>query len=198
MGLKTTKESQKAAIDFLYSFDNQEIEQLNGHFIPANPIVLHRHVQRYLCASIGIGLITAFLIYQAAAIDAIHYWHVDFNVLVGIVVLMGFGVLFVWCFRQYWSYNRLLQETLMDPQQHIYGTLVTDEYFFERTPTQYHIIPRANIVRIDYEEERAKGEYYLELLLEWDEGYEVRGIIYDPANYDLRTWVKNCPAAVPL
>ena len=78
---------------------------------------------------------------------------------------------------------------LNNPYKSSFGVLLTDDYYFERLPGYYHIIPKANIVRIDYEEQRDNGEIYLELLLDLNEEYEIRGIIYRPEEYDFKEWL---------
>lgn len=196
MGLKTAKEAQRASFEYLRAFENQTIGQIDGTFIPSNPIELHQYLQRYLWAAIVFGLVAGFLSIQAFTVDAIHYWHVDPYVVVGVSIIVAFWGVFAWCLRQYFRYNQWLRTALSNPNQYPYGVLITEDYYFERKPQTYHIIPRANIVRIDYEEARNKGEHYMELLLEWEDRYEVRGILYQPEVYDFKNWINQRPQTV--
>ena len=197
MGLKTAKETQLAAMEFIRAFENQTLEQFEGEFFPTTPLVIHQYKQRYLWISMVFGFLAGFLTLQAFSTDAIHYWHVDPYVIIGVSVLVGFWILFGWCLQQYWRYNQFFSRALSEPEQLPFGIFITEEYFFEHQPFGQHIIPRANIVRIDYEEVRNNGEHYLELLLEWDNHYEHRGLLYHPEEYDLHRWVtqKTSPAA---
>lgn len=200
MGLKTTKEAHGVALTYLHAFDNQSIDTINGTFFPAAPLELHQYTQRYLWAAVVMGGVALLLSVQAITVDAIHYWHVDVNVIVGVLVILGFWGVGGWWLRQYLRYTNLLKIALVRPQNYPYGVVITDTYYFERRPTAFHIIPRSNIVRIDYEEIFPNGELYLELLLEWENCYESRGIFYHPDEFDLRQWIEERPevATIPI
>lgn len=198
MGLKTTKEAQGVALTYLHAFENQAIDTINGTFFPAPPLKLHQYTQRYLWAAIVTGGITLLLSLQVIIVDAIHYWSINMNVIMGVLVILGFWVAWGWYIRQYLKYTNLLKIALVQPQNYPYGVVITDTYYFERHPTTFHIIPRSNIVRIDYEEPRPNGELYLELLLEWEDHYENRGIFYHPNEFDLRRWIEERPEVATI
>ena len=78
-----------------------------------------------------------------------------------------------------------IKKLLVTPNESPYGILITEEYYFENTPNTYHIISRDNIIRIDYEEERADDEIYLEVVLDIGKRLEVRGLSYKKEEFDL-------------
>jgi len=84
---------------------------------------------------------------------------------------------------------------LTDKDTFSYGTILTEDYYFEYTLNNYHIIPRANIIRIDYEETRPNDEIYVELLIDIFDSIQVRSIVYNPTTFDLKAWVNTRPSA---
>lgn len=187
--LKTKKEIQLAAYNFRKVFVEGKASTLEGHFIPSNASILYKQHQSYLIGAILFSCLFIYLFYNAVFVDAVYYWHVDLPVVIGLLIVFLFGGAALVCIYQYISLSKSIQLFLEQPNQIIYGVIITDEYYFENTPTVYHIIPKANIIRIDHEEMKPNNEIYLEFLLDMGEHIEVRGIFYKPTDFDLKSWV---------
>lgn len=188
--MKTDKEIQLATQTFLHAFDKNEFSELGGTFIPFNSVQIYKQHQFYLVSAISFGLLFCFLSYNAWYIDAIYYWHIDLPVVIGILVITLFLLLFLFSINQYIKISKTLQLLLQNPNEKCYGVLITDDYYFEKSPNEYHIIPRANIVKVDYEETN-KDSIYLELLLDLGNHYKIKGLTYKETEYDIRSWIKN-------
>jgi hypothetical protein len=188
--MKTPKEIQLAAITFLRAFKNKEAKQLKGTFIAFNPIELYKRHQQYLKGAVVSGLLFIYLLYNAAIVDSVYYWHVDIPVVLGLIVVFFFFIISSVLTKKYLEMDKAIKALLVNSGQSPYGILITDEYYFENTPSAYHIIARKNIIRIDYEEKKADGQIYLEVVLELEDRFEVRGLIYKKEEFDLKTWVE--------
>jgi len=188
--MKTPKEIQLAAITFLRAFKNNEAHELKGTFISFNPIELYQRHQLYLKGAVISGLLFLYLLYNAIIVDSVYYWHIDMPVIMGLIVVFFFLIISAVLIKRYRQMDKAIKALLVNPKQSPYGIVITDEYYFENVPNAYHIIPRNNIVRIDYEEKRANGEIYLEVVLELEDRFEVRGLTYKEEEFDLRTWIK--------
>lgn len=189
--MKTYKEIQLAAQDFIRAFQSKDTSKFNGTFIPFDIGKLYKKQQLYLAATLLCLFIFLYLLYNALFIDAIYYWHIDFPVILGFITISIFVSLsarFAW---RYYFFNKTIQSLLSNPEQRIYGTLITDQYYFEYTPDNYHIIARENIIRIDYAETRNDGQHYLEILLDMEKHIENRGLLYKAEEYDLKAWIEN-------
>ncbi|BDS12917.1 hypothetical protein [Aureispira anguillae] len=188
--MKTPKEIQLATLTFLRAFKDQKASELEGTFIPFDPVFLYKQYQVYLGGTILFTVLFLFLLYNAWFIDAIYYWHIDFPVILGFLVIGFFLVVSIVLANKTIKTNREIQFVLKNPNKAPYGVLITEEYYFENAPNAHHIIPRENIIKIDYEELNPNNEIYLELLLDTGNHYEVRGITYKAEEYDLKSWIK--------
>lgn len=187
--MKTAKEIQLAAFTFLRAFEQNKAHELDGKFIAASPAILYQQHQYYLLGTIIFSILFIYLSYNALVVDEIYYWHIDLPVVVGILVVFLFLIIGAFLFTKYLNLHQVIKKYLENPQQTPYGVIITDEYYFENTPDAYHIIPKSNVIRIDYEEIRDNGEIYLELVLDVGEQIEIRGIIYRESEFDIKKWI---------
>lgn len=187
--LKTTKEIQLAALTFRKAFRQGKADTLEGTFIPSSPSILYQQHQYYLIGSIFFGLLFLYLFYNIWYVDAVYYWHVDVPVIIGLIIVFAFLIASIYCLYSYLTLSNSIKLFLEQPNQNIYGAIITEEYYFENTPTVYHIIPRANIIRIDYEELQPNNEIYLEILLDMEDHIEVRGLFYLASKFDIKAWI---------
>lgn len=187
--MKTTKEIQLATFTFLKAFQQNKAHELEGKFIAASPSILYQQHQFYLWGTIVFGLLFAYLLYNAWVVDAVYYWHIDMPVVVGVLVIFLFLVIGLILFKKYLELYQVIKKFLENPTQIPYGVIITDEYYFENTPDAHHIIPRANIIKIDHEELRENGEIYLELLVELEDRIVARGVSYKESEFDFKTWI---------
>lgn len=186
--MKTKKEIQLAALTFSRAFKASQVSDLDGTFIPFKLTHLYKEHQFYLRTSILFGLLFCYLSYNAWFRDAVYYWHIDGPVILGVSVIVLFFICFLFLISRYIQIGQELKKALDQPDASPYGILITKEYYFENNPSNFHIISRDNIVRIDHEEEKNQ-EIYLELLLDMGEHYEVRGITYKRSDFDLKSWI---------
>lgn len=187
--MKTAKEIQTAASNFLQAFKEHKVSELEGTFIAYDPIYLYKQNQFYLSSAIAISLLFSFLVYNAWYIDAVYYWHIDGPVIIGVLTIVAFLGLALLLISKFLSTSKQIQFILLHPQEHPYGVLITEEYYFENTPKEYHIIPRENIVKVDYEERQKNNKIYVELLLDMGDHHEVRGIHYQEEEFDFKSWI---------
>lgn len=188
--MKTKKEIQLATLTFSRAFKTQKASSLEGVYIPFNPSYLYKEHQFYLGSSITFGVLFTYLAYHAWFTDAVYYWHIDGPVIIGISIIVLFLVCFLFLFNKYLEIGNHLKTILETPDESPYGIIITDEYYFENTPKEFHIIPKENIVRIDHEETIKEHEVYVELLLDMGDHYELRGVTYNESQFDFKAWVK--------
>jgi len=186
--MKTKKEIQLAALTYSRAFQTNQIDDLNGIFIPFKPTHLYKEHQFYLGTSILFGILFCYLSYHAWFTDAVYYWHIDAPVIIGVSIILLFFICFLFLISRYFQIGKDLKKALDQPNASPYGVLITKDYYFENSPSNFHIISRDNIVRIDHEEEKNQV-IYLELLLDMGEHYEVRGVTYDESEFDFKAWV---------
>ena len=186
--MKTKKEIQLAALTFSRAFKTSQVSDLEGTFIPFKLTHLYKEHQFYLGTSILFGALFAYLSYHAWFTDAVYYWHIDGPVIIGVSIIVLFFICFLFLINRYIQVGRYLKIALEKPDASPYGVLITKDYYFEHSPSDFHIIPRDNIVRIDHEEEKNQ-ETYLELLLDMGDHYEVRGVTYNESDFDFKTWI---------
>jgi hypothetical protein len=186
--MKTKKEIQLAALTFSRAFKTSQVSDLEGTFIPFKLTHLYKEHQFYLGTSILFGVLFVYLSYHAWFTDAVYYWHIDGPVIIGVSIIALFFICFLFLINRYIQVGRYLKIALEKPDASPYGVLITKDYYFEHSPSDFHIIPRDNIVRIDHEEEKNQ-ETYLELLLDMGDHYEVRGITYNESDFDFKTWI---------
>lgn len=186
--MKTKKEIQLAALTFSRAFETNQASNLEGTFIPFKLTYLYKEHQFYLGMSTLFGILFCYLAYNAWFTDAVYYWHIDVPVIIGISVITLFLICFLFLANRYLQVDRYLKNALEHPDASPYGIIITEDYYFENTPSNFHIISRGNIVRIDYEEQKKQG-IYLELLLDMGSHYEVRGVTYDKSEFDFKAWV---------
>jgi hypothetical protein len=187
--MKSNKEIRLAALTFLRLLDQQKVAQIEGTFLPTDANYLYQNQQRSLAYCLGMSAVCLFIFIYTLLMETNYYAQMDAVGIASLVfwaTLVGVTVLLL---RQYFKHSQHLKEVLKNPRQSKYGIVITDEYYFERLPDHYHIIPKSNVVRIDYEEERKGRGIYLELLLELDDSYEVRGLLYHPDEYDIKAWL---------
>ncbi|MFK7797432.1 MAG: hypothetical protein AB8E82_08255 [Aureispira sp.] len=192
--LKSNKEVQQAALTFSRNLEQQNLESIEGQFFPADTGILYKKQQRTLAYCFGMGVLCLFIFLYVLLIEFNYYAQLDRLV---IACTLFWGVLVaitVWLFNQYSKDSKLLQMALDNPRKSTFGVLITPDYYFEHLPNYYHIIPKSNIIRIDYEEKRDNGEVYLELLIDMDDQLDIRGILYRPEEYELKEWI-NAPDA---
>lgn len=187
--IKSQKEIQLAAMTYLRAFVKQRVESVDGHFFPADPSFLYKKQQRTLAYFLGMAALSLFVILYTLLTEVNFYAQLDPLVAACVGLWLFLIGITAWLFKQYRAGSRHLEMVLNDPKKASFGVLITEEYYFERLPDYFHIIPKANIVRIDYEETRDNGEQYLELLLDLGEEYEIRGILYRPEEYDIKAWL---------
>lgn len=189
--MKTKKEIQLARQDFLKAFREKNYTNVpHQAFVPYNPEVHYTNQKWALVGGLTSIIIFIYLLYNALVIDSIYYWHVDLPVIVGLCVVSIFSILAFFFFVRYRQLDEILKSFIQNPDISQYGSLLTSEYYFELTPEAYHIIPKENILRIDYEEVRSEEEVYIELLIESADQIEVRGVVYNPKEVDLKKWVE--------
>lgn len=186
--MKTKKEIQLAALTFSRAFKTSQVSDLDGTFIPFKLTHLYKEHQFYLRTSIIFGLLFCYLSYNAWFRDAVYYWHIDGPVVLGVSVIFLFFICFLFLISRYIQIGQDLKRALDRPEASPYGVLITEDYYFENSPSNFHIISRDNIIRIDHEEEKNQ-EIYLELLLDMGEHYEVRGVTYNESDFDFKAWV---------
>lgn len=186
--MKTKKEIQLAALTFTRAFKTSQISDLDGTFIPFKLTHLYKEHQFYLGTSILFGVLFCYLSYHAWFTDAVYYWHIDAPVIIGISVIAFFFICFLFLTSRYIQIGRDLKNALEKPKTSPYGVLITVDYYFEYSPSNFHIIPRDNIVRIDHEEKKEQ-ETYLELLLDMGSHYEIRGVTYKESDFDFKAWI---------
>lgn len=191
---KTKKEIQLAALTYWRAFEQQQLDTIKGDFFPADTGFLYKKQQRALGYFLAMASLCIFILLYVWVIESNYYAQLDPLVAACVAFWLLLVALTAWLFKQYLTGSRHLQMALNNPQQSSFGVLLTEEYYFERLPNFYHIIPKANVVRIDYEEEHDNGEIYLELLLDLEEQYEIRGILYHPKEYDMKAWLASSPA----
>ena len=192
LSMKTPKEIQLAAITFLRAFQDYKANELEGDFIAYSPLFLYKQYQYYLGGAILFGLLFLYLFYNAVFVDAVYYWHVDLPVVMGFVIIFVFLLIFTILLQKFLKTDKIIKTFLANPDQSPYGVIITEEYYFENNPNEYHIISRSNIIRIDYEEETEK-EIYLEIILDTGKAIEVRGIRYQKDEFDVKNWIKTRP-----
>ncbi len=188
--LKSDKEIQLAAFNFLRTMERDQTASIEGVFIPADPSFLYQRQQRNLLYFLGMAALCLYIFFYTMITEANYYAQLDPLVIVCLGLWILLILITLWLLRQYIKHGRQLQLVLQNPQSAAYGVILTDEYYFERLPDSYHIISKANIVRIDFEEPRKRGKMYLELLLEMDDHYQVRGLLYSPKEYDIKAWLE--------
>lgn len=186
--MKTKKEIQLAAFTFSRAFRTNQVSDLDGTFIPLKLTHLYKEHQFYLRTSILFGLLFCYLAYNAWFRDAVYYWHIDGPVILGVSVIVLFLICFLFLITQYFQTGQYLKQALEQPNSSPYGVLITDDYYYENSPSNFHIISRDNIVRIDHEEEKNQ-EIYLELLLDMGGHYEIRGVTYNESDFDFKAWM---------
>jgi len=188
--MKSNKEIQLASKRFLRAFREQRVHEIpNSTFVPHNPASFYAN-QKWTLFSGSLSLFLFFLLsYNAIAIDAVYYWHIDTPVILGLATISIFLFIGLYQINKFREMDKVMKLFLIDPQQVSYGVIITDEYYFEKAPDAYHIIAKSNIIGLDYEEEYPNGEMYLELLVEEEKGIEVRGVIYNPQHFDLKAWL---------
>jgi hypothetical protein len=192
---KSNKEVQKAALTFIRILEQHNLASIEGKFFPADAGILYKKQQRTLTYCLAMGALCLFLFLYVLLVEFNYYAQLDPLVIAcslfwGVLVFITF-----WLFNQYSKDSKLLQMALDNPQKSTFGVLITEDYYFEHLPNYYHIIPKSNIIRIDYEEKRANGEVYIELLVDVDDHLEVRGILYRPEEYELKDWINTTDAA---
>lgn len=187
--IKSKKEIQLAAFTFLRALEQQEISTIEGQFFPVDPNCLYQKHQYTLGCCLIMGALCLFLPFIGIREEISYYDQQNFLIIIFTVGWLSLVGIFAWSLQQYLKTRRHLKTALNNPQSSSFGVLITEEYYFERSTDHYHIIPKANIVRIDYEEQRNNGETYLELLLDLEEVYEIRGILYRPEEYDIKSWI---------
>lgn len=189
--MKTAKDIKIATLDYLKAFEEQKAHELDGTFIPFNSLDLYQQHKFNLRAFLISLALFLYLAYNAWYVDAIYYWHIDFPVVFGILTILFFLFMMFFFLNQYIKTEKVLQATIESPNQTPYGVLITDEYYFENSPDSYHIIPRANIIRVEHEEERNNKELYIEVLVDVNDQLEIRGILYKKSEFDIKTWIEN-------
>lgn len=193
--LKSKKEVQQAALTFSRILEQHNLASIEGKFFPADTGILYKKQQRTLAYCLAMGGLCLFLFLYVLFVEFNYYAQLD-SLVIACSLFWGVLVLITaWLFNQYSKDSKLLQMALDNPQKSTFGVLITPEYYFEHLPNYYHIIPKSNILRIDYEEKRDNGEVYLELILDIDDHLEIRGILYRPAEYELKEWI-NAPNAI--
>jgi hypothetical protein len=186
--MKTKKEIQLASLTFARAFKTSQASDLDGTFIPFKLTHLYKEHQFYLRTSILFGLLFCYLSYNAWFRDAVYYWHIDGPVILGVSVIVLFFICFIFLISQYIQIGQHLKDALEQPNTSPYGVLITEDYYFEHNPRNFHIIPRDNIVWVDHEEEKDQ-EIYLELLLDMGTHYEIRGVTYNESDFDFKAWI---------
>lgn len=188
---------QLAALTYWRALEQQQAATVEGKFFPVDTGFLYKKQQQALGYFLAMASLCIFIFLYILVIESNYYAQFDPLVAACFVFWLILVSLSAWLFKQYWVGSHHLQMALKTPQKSSFGVLLTEEYYFERLPNYYHIIPKANVVRIDYEEERDNGEVYLELLLDIEEQYEIRGIIYHPEEYDFKAWLASSAAPHP-
>lgn len=186
--MKTKKEIQLAALTFSRAFKTSQASDLDGTFIPFKLTHLYKEHQFYLGTSILFGVLSCYLSYHAWFIDSVYYWHIDFPVIIGLSIILLFFTCFAYLTNKYIQIGQNLKNALEQPDASPYGILITEDYYFEHNPSNFHIIPKDNIVRIDHEEETDQA-IYLELLLDMGGHYEIRGVTYNESDFDFKAWM---------
>jgi hypothetical protein len=186
--MKSRKESQLAAITFLRALKENTTEDLGGVFIPFSTLELYKRKHLLMTGIATFGFLSIYILYNALYIDAIYYWHIDLPVILGFLWISIYFLIFFRLLHNFWTNNKVLKKILTNPDESPYGVLITDDYYFENNIGIYHIIPRDNILRIDYEETR-KSNIYLELLIDIGDNLEVQGITYKKEEFDMKEWI---------
>ena len=186
--MKTKKEIQLAALTFVRAFKTSQPSDLDGIFIPFKLTHLYKEHQFYLGASILFGALFSYISYHAWFTDAVYYPQIDGSVIIGLSIIAFFFSCFLFLLNRYIQIGQDLKNALEKPKTSPYGVLITDDYYFEHSPSNFHIIPRDNIVRIEHEEEKNQ-EIYLELLLDMGGHYEIRGVTYQESEFDFKAWL---------
>jgi uncharacterized integral membrane protein len=189
--MKTKKEIQLAKQDFLKIFREKKYAEIPHEiFIPYDPYNHYTSQKWSIVGGLTSTIIFIYLLYNALIVDSIYYWHIDLPVIVGLLVVSIFSVFAFFFFVRYRQLDKILKDFIANPELSNYGSILTKEYYFELTPEAYHIIPQENILRVDYEEVRSEEEVYLELLIESADQIEVRGVVYNPKEIDLKKWAE--------
>lgn len=190
--MKNNKEIQLAEKDFLKAARLHQLSAFeNATFIPYNPVIHYNNQKWALLGAATCATVFLYLLYNALAIDSIYYWQIDLPVVVGLMVISVFSILSIGFLLRYRQLDHIIDAYMKNPKETYYGALLTPEYYFERTPEAYHIIAKANIIRIDYEEQRSPEETYVELLIDRDDTIETRGVIYNPQVVDFKSWCQS-------
>lgn len=190
--MKTPKEVQLATHDFLKAFQHNSIDTLDGTFIPINKNILYKKSRYNLALGLITSSISLLLLYQVFWIEYDLPIYIYIITSIAVLVLLALSAIPLIQYRQTQQY---VEKLLNDDDTLNYGVLLTDEYYFEYTIDDYHIIPKANIICIDYEEERSNNEIYIELLVDIFDSIQVRSIVYNPAVFDLKAWINTNPNA---
>lgn len=184
--MKTGKQVKIAEIEFLKAFKEDKIEDLGGTFYPFMPNMQQEIRNAFIVTAIFLVLFI-FLFYSTMYQDAVHYWHFDRNVFIGIaIVIIFFGgsiVSLIIALRK----QKIAKK--IEEKNHYYGVLITDEYYFEHLPDVYQTIPKANILTFSYAQELKEGKKYLEFLVEIDGETKTKGLVYDPQTFNPQEWV---------
>ncbi|MGH1336778.1 MAG: hypothetical protein ACRBFS_11685 [Aureispira sp.] len=187
--IKSKKEIQLAALTYSRALEQQKVEDIEGQFFAADTGFLYKKQQQALAYCLAMTSLCIFMLVYIIVTEANYYAQLDSLVLACCLFWLSLVGISAWLFKQYLTGSQHLQMVLNNPNKSSFGVLLTKDYYFECLPGHYHIIPKANIIRIDYEQQRENGEIYLELLLDLEEQYEVRGILYRPEEYDLKKWI---------
>lgn len=184
--MKTAKQIKIAEVEFLRAFKEDKIEALGGTFYPFTPD-MQREVRNAFAVTAIFWLLFIFLFYSTLYQDAVHYWHFDRNVFIGIaivVIFLGGGIVsLVIALRK----KKIAQK--IEEKNHYYGVVITDEYYFENLPDVYQIISKANILTFSYAQDLKNGEKYLEFLVEVEGKVVTKGLVYDPQTFNPQEWV---------
>ncbi len=190
--MKSSKEIQLASKDFLKAFRENKIDTLDKCiFIPRNVATAYQTQKWALLGGLVSTIIFLVLFYICFVLDSVYYFTLAPPVIVGLIVVLMFPLFALGFAKRYFKINNELSNFIQNPHQNNFGVLLTKDYYFERSPKDYHIIARDNIIRIDYEEKRSEQELYLELLIESKNAIEIRGIVYNPNVFDFKSWIKN-------
>ena len=186
--MKTSKEIKLASLSFLKAFKDSKVNDLGGVFIPFSTLELYKRQHLLIIGMTLFGIISFYMLYNALFIDAIYYWHIDLPVLLGFIWISIYFFIFSRISYNFFSNNKILKKILANPEQNPYGVLITEDYYFENTLGIFHIIPRENILSINYEERR-KDKIYLELVIDIENEIEIQGITYKKEEFDIKEWV---------